>query len=299
MRIHLIAALKMPRHIEIMAQDAINNLTAALRRHLQKEAGDGLYIASMDHSPSEQLTGAPWHTTALILSRGLEHATLAQSLGKRLRPRTGTLAKWRNATRVYKRCFLDAFFRELGSFPVYALAISATEASVSSSLNHFVSQLGLEAHYRPVEEAGSTPKISLGPFVRESTGETSQLVLAQNRAAMCLFIAHFVLRMHKHMYDAANIDRPNDPGHINWNFYGDKFPGPPGGDMDLMFQILLSLDRVTGRILWGYFREGDTVETDLLVDNVAGALNDVAARREPSLSFGEESDGLFYWERWM
>jgi len=288
----------MPDRVEIMTQDAIEGLTAALHRQLRKEPGDGLYIVSMDHSPSEQLGGALWHTTALILSRAMEHSSLARNLARQLRPRTGTLTKWRNATRAYRRRFLDEFIRELESLPVYAFAISATEASISSSLDHFVTELGLAAHYRRVEEEGGTAKIRLGPFVRASTGETAEVILSQNRAAMCLFVGHFILRMHRRMYDAANSDRPEDPGHINWNFYGDKFPGPPGGDMDLMFQILVGLHRGSGRILWGYFTESDTVETDLLADNVAGALNHIAARRESSLSFREESDGLFYWERW-
>lgn len=281
-----------------MGQQAIDGLTKALRRHLQSYPSDGLFIVSMDHSPSEQLTGASWHTTVLVLSRGLEHAAMAQSLARRLRPQTGTLAKWRDATRAYRRRFLEEFVRELASFPVYTFAISATESSVSCSLDHFVSELGLEAYYRRIEEPGSTRRICLGPFARASTGKTNQQVLSENRAAMCLFVAHFVLRMHRRMYEAANMDRPDDPGHINWNFYGDKFPGPPGGDMDLMFQILVSLDRGTGRILWGYFKESDSVETDVLADNLAGALNDVAKRRDPSLSFRDESEGLFYWERW-
>jgi hypothetical protein len=281
-----------------MAQSVTQNLIAALRRQLQREAGDGLYIVSMDHSPSEQLAGAPWHTTVLVLSRGLEHAALAQNVAKRLRSHTGTLPKWRDASRAFKRRFLDEFLRELESCPAYVFAISATEASVVSSLDHLISQLELAAHYQRVKGPDSTPKIRLGPFTRASTGETSELVLSENRAAMCLFVAHFVLRMHRHMYDAANADQLNDPGHINWNFFGDKFPGPPDRDMDLMFQILVGQDRGTGRILWGYFRESDSVETDLLADNLAGALTDMVAHREPTLPRRDESAGLFYWERW-
>ncbi len=280
-----------------MRQQAIDNLTSALHRHLQRRHSDGLFIVSMDHSPSEQLTGASWHTTALVLSAGLEHYAMAQSLARRLRPQTRTLAKWRDATRAYRRRFLGEFIGELASFPVYTFAISASESSVSSSLGHFVRELSLEAHYRRVDQAGSTPKVCLGPFIRESTGETIQLVLSENRAAMCLFVAHFVLRIHQRMYDAANMDRPDDPSHINWNFYGDKFPGPPGGDMDLMFQILAGLDRGTGRIVWGYFTR-DNVATDLLADNVAGALNDIANRRDPRAPFPDAGEGFFYWERW-
>jgi hypothetical protein len=47
----------------------------------------------------------------------------------------------------------------------------------------------------------------LGPFIEASTGEVKQLAVSENRAAMCLFVAHFVLRMHQRMYEAANADR--------------------------------------------------------------------------------------------
>jgi len=36
------AAIEVPDRVEIMRQDVIENLMAALHRHLQEEAGDGL-----------------------------------------------------------------------------------------------------------------------------------------------------------------------------------------------------------------------------------------------------------------
>jgi hypothetical protein len=87
---------------------------------------------------------------------------------------------------------------------------------------------------------------------------------------------------------------------VNWNFYGDKFPGVAGDDMDLMFQVLVQQNRSKGRIVWGYFRDSDTVESDLLADNLAGALNAaVRIGREPVVSPRTSGSGCFYWERWM
>ena len=70
--------------------------------------------------------------------------------------------------------------------------------------------------------------------------------------------------------------------------------------MDLLFQILLCVNRGFGRILWGYFKNGGKVETDLLVDNLAGSLNNLMERKVklPSIPEDDSPRGLFYWERW-
>lgn len=268
-----------------------NLLTEALSSWISNGVSDGLYIVSMDHAPSEQLTGLGWHTTVLVLSPAVEHAELAQRLGSRLKPRNPGLSKWVNATRAYRQAFLSRFTSELEQFPgVAVLAVSATEATIEASLPHFISNLGLETHYSRMGNG----HVSLGPFVRGSDREERTVQLSEKRAAMCLFIAHFVRRMHAQMYEAANRDCLDDPGHMNWNFYGDKFPGPRNGDMELMFQVLMGVDRSRGRIQWGYFTEGGQQEIDLLVDNLAGALN-VAVERSYS---PQGKGGLFYWERW-
>jgi hypothetical protein len=285
-----------------MEQITPDKLKDALQIHMSKHPNDDLYIVSMDHSPSEQLYGKDWHTTVLVLSAGVEHAELARRVAQRLRPNVGKLMKWINATRAYQRNFLNEFLEQLAAFPVYVFAVSAQESIIWNSITHFIKELGLERHYQRFQGAKKNAEVSLGPFVRGSSGETSTLVLSENRAAMCLFVAHFVLRMHRRMYEALNSSSRGNPCHVNWNFYGDKFPGPRDGDMDLMFRILSVLDRSTGRILWGYFKEGDTVETDLLADNLAGVLNETVGRPDKyglkGLPCEQGSEGFFYWERW-
>lgn len=245
----------------------------------------------MDHAPSEQLTGVDWHTTVLVLSPAIEHAELANQLGSRLRPANPRLSKWVSATRSYRREFLPKFISTFEKHPsVAVLALSAREATIRASLDHFISELSLASHYKRVD----TGKVAFGPFQRGSTHEEVTVHLSEKRAAMCLFIAHFVRRMHQQMYAAVNRECPDNPAHVNWNFYGDKFPGPANSDMDLMFQVLMGLDRTSGRIQWGYFAQGGQVEIDLLVDNLAGALNH-AVELSPAIP---ENGGLFYWERW-
>jgi len=262
------------------------------------QISDGLYIVSMDHSPSEQLTGADWHTTALMLSPRIEHAQLADRLTTRLNQK---LKKWKKGSKSYRRSFLSCFLDELRGFPsVYVFAISAQESIIRTSSTHVVKELGLEHHFRKIEIPGKTNKITIGPLIRMSTGNEFTITLSENRALMCLFVAHFVMRMKNKMYEAVNTAADQHPGHVNWNFYGDKFPGPPSSDIDLMFQVLTSFDSGTGRILWGYFKDSDTVATDLLVDNLAGALNTAVSHRyKPVIASSKPgSTGFLYWEKW-
>ncbi|WP_447986556.1 hypothetical protein [Nitrospira sp. Nam74] len=197
---------------------------------------------------------------------------------------------------------MNEFLKELSLVPVCVLAISASELSIWDSVNHFVKELELEGYYQHIHTPDKCTKVALGPFIRASTGEKVTVTLSENRAAMCLFVAHFVLRMHKRMYEAVNANSPDGPSHVNWNFYGDKFPGPRGSNMELMFQILSCLDRQTGRILWGYFEDSDKIASDLLADNLAGALNQ-ASKTPPKcsatmLTRKPETQGCFYWEHW-
>ena len=274
-------------------------LTDALRIYMRQNQNDGLYIVSMDHSPSEQLTGEDWHTTVLVLSSGVEHSEIARRIAQRLRPNTEKLTKWVNASRAYRRNFLNEFFNQLASFPVYVFALSAQETTIWKSITHFIKELGLDKYYHRSQGSNKKVSITLGPFLKAPNGEPSTLILSEKRAVMCLFISHFVLRMHRQMYEAINASSRNDPGHVNWNFYGDKFPGPQGEDMDPMFQILSNLDRNTGRIAWGYFKQGDTVESDLLADNLAGLLNAYAGKHSLIVKPSEVvNKGFFYWENW-
>lgn len=275
---------------------APQDFVRVLQQQMIKHVDPSLYTVSMDHCPSEQLDKSTWHTTALILSSALEHSVLARRLAKRLRPKNPVLMKWKNATRAYRRSFLQAFLDELQDHPaVCVFAVSAKKPTISQSVGHFIDQLGVRNSYR----RDKTGSVAFGPFVRGSTKEPRLVTLSENRAIMCLFVAHFVHRMHHMMHAAAN-SAAGGPCHVNWNFFGDKFPGPQENDMDLMFRILSSVDRSTGRIAWGYFKEGGQTDIDLLVDNLAGALDAAISnlREVVPNSNGKQSSGIFYWEQW-
>jgi hypothetical protein len=79
---------------------------------------------------------------------------------------------------------LTVFFDELKAFPsVYVFAVSGQEATIRSSLTHFVTELGLTEYLHSSESPGEGVKVSLGPFVRVSTGEEITLMRTENRAA--------------------------------------------------------------------------------------------------------------------
>ena len=119
---------------------------------------------------------------------------------------------------------------------------------------------------------------------------------------MCMFVAHFVRRMHEQMFIAKKKLNGGSIEATSWDFFADKFPGPTGAEMDLMFNVLISPSRQLGRILWGYYNEGDQVETDLLADNFAGLLNEIKTKPYFSKKFKFEPtrqhEGLLYWETW-
>jgi hypothetical protein len=70
---------------------------------------DGLFIASLDHSPTEQLIGEKWHTSALILSAAVEHSALAHELGQIANPLTRKLTKWTRGELALQKAILRQF----------------------------------------------------------------------------------------------------------------------------------------------------------------------------------------------
>lgn len=277
------------------------DLPHALAARIDRTAEHGLYTVSMDHSPSEQLTGAEWHTTAMITSSSVRHAEIARRIADRLRPRTGALPKWVNATKAYRKDFLNVLFEEFRDRPdVQIFAISARESAISESIPHFLAELGLTSVYRSTDTEDGVRQVQVGPLWRTSTPEPITFTFSAKRADMCVFIGHFVRRMREAMFASLNLLTPNQPQTLNWNFLADKFPGARNQGMDLLFQAILFSGPKLGRVLWGYFEEGDCVETDLLADNLAGALNSIATHpnRLPNNLSDGSPETFFYWERW-
>lgn len=236
-----------------------------------------MFMVSMDHSPSEQLGTGGWHTSVLISSSRVAQDELANRVAARLRPDLGTLKKWKKANDSYRRNFLATLFSCWQQVPdVQVFAQSATEAAILQSIPHCMSQMQLHGIYTPYSSESGSARVRVGPVVRRSDPTTPLVFsLSQNRADMCVFIAHFVRRVQQAMFAAINEGRSR-PSELNWSFIADKFPGVLDDDMDLLFQVLVMSPPRLGRTTWGYFQEGDVQATDLLADNLAGALNAIA-----------------------
>ena len=270
-----------------------------LREYFAGHHYDGLFIASLDHSPTEQLIGEKWHTSALILSAAVEHSALAHELGQIANPLTCKLIKWTRANSHYKKRFCASLMSSLHRHRVMVFAISATEPLIAASEQHFINELGASQCYRRHVLDGRI-RVSIGPFVNARTGEKHDVELSGNQAPMVLFIAHFLRRMHEEVQVALSGDAAMC---VTWDFLADKPPNGAGGAFNRALEMLLGLSNPRGALRWGYFHQGDEVETDLLADNLAGLLNEVmlVPQRYPQ-QFGESvqnAAGLFYWEHWM
>lgn len=260
---------------------------------------DGLFTASLDHSPTEQIVGEEWHTSALILSAAVEHSALAHELAKVANPLTCKLTKWTRANSHYKKRFFANFLPSLDRHRVMVFAISATEPSIVASEAHFIAELADPQYYRRHELDGRT-RVSIGPFTNARAGEKHNVDISENQAPMVLFIVHFLRRMHQEVQAALSVDVQT---YVTWNFIADKPPNGAEGAFNKALEMLLGLANTRGALRWGYFHQGDQVETDLLADNVAGLLNEIM--RVPERYHGQFGEvvrsaaaGLFYWECW-
>lgn len=273
-------------------------LHRSLQNYFAGQKCDGLFLASLDHSPSEQLDGKKWHTSALVLSAKVEHSALARELAKVSNPISGKLTKWRKANPAYRKRFHANLMSALCQYPVLVFAISATEASIKSSEVHFAKELGATQYYRRHLIGGRT-RVSIGPFVNARTGEQHTVDIAENQAPMVLFVAHFLRRMHQEVRAALSTVQAM---HVTWNFLADKPPGDAGGAFDRAISMLLGLPNPNGSLRWGYFLQGDKVETDLLVDNIAGLLNEIMLEPQRYSNIlqtpNPPSRGVFFWENW-
>ena len=260
---------------------------------LKNNFNDGLFQASMDHCPSEQLTTASqWHTTAILLSPGSEHIDFGKNIASKLRPKNSNLMAWKNATRHYKSNFKDRFFMSLKDCPVYVFINSSKSEQIRSLTQNVLNELKLSDKYR-VKKGKKNCIVDFGPLLKKD-GSQITISLSENRAIMCIHIAHFVLRMHSIMVEVTNHNQYKD---LHWSFFADKFPGPHNDDMELLFCYLMGLSRGAGSIYWGYYK--NKCDSDFLADNLAGYFNyraSTSSKVEISDYNSKKSKGLFHWE---
>jgi hypothetical protein len=261
------------------------------------------YLAFMDHSITEQLTGCPtaWHTTVVALSEGGEVSDLANRIAYGIFPRQPRLRKWSAGRPAGKQRYREAFYQELArhlpSSKVYLLATSATESTIIYTRKQLFQELGIAELSQERTRSGGSPILRVGPFTNPESGADHYFELPLNRALMVVWVAHFVARMHP-MFRLQLQGAQPEPVVVDWFFYHDKFAGDsPGGSPAMsFFQMLVSGNISDGNVRSGFFVESDKVEADLFADNVAGLFNSSRERgvQGPDLSSLLGSGCIYY-----
>ncbi len=264
-------------HIDILKSTVVEKL----RDHFNQFPDTGMMAVAMDHCPSEQLDGNPWHTTIFIAGAHVGAIQrFAQGLG---------LRKWVRASNAYKKTFLKRFF-EANPEDLLVFAISAREQSIVDSIPHMLTELGAQDRYNIDPNNG---KIKFGPIYRADNLQPIVYTLPSAQAPMCIFIAHCAIRVHQMMSEAINPHTKVE-AHVNWDLYADRFPNSIEGSMYQTFVALMGLYRGRGGIRTTTFAEQNNTSIELLPDNLAGAL-DYLLRANQVI----EPNGFFYWEQWQ
>ncbi len=111
---------------------AVTDLFAAIKLFVNGLDNQALppYNISTDHSPSEQIDGSLWHTSAFVISPRMEHHEVATELGKIINKETQVLKQWKNSNKTYKHKFHHEFFHILKKYPVLVIVLSAQEKTI-------------------------------------------------------------------------------------------------------------------------------------------------------------------------
>lgn len=244
------------------------------------------FLGCMDHSITEQLTGKPsaWHTTAIALSEGGEISTLCNDIVGRLGGHVTKLRKWKRGSRGnYRRRFAEALVELLPRSAVSLFAISAHEHAIVAASAQIRSELGLDALYRQYRTDTGQQRIKLGPVTQVRTGEQDWFDIPEAQAIMLLWIAHFMLRCHRHVYEIVQHGSPRAAA-VDWFFYMDKLVATDSTAELFNFVLQHNLGNrlmSVGNIRLASFNDSDTIDTDLLADNLAGLLNGIAEGKMP------------------
>lgn len=266
--------------------DMTDALRSAIRRFVRASSaahcGNGLFIASLDHSPSEQLDGQTWHTSALILSPAVEHHELAISLGKEINARSGRLQLWGKANKNYRARFLNAFTDLLPQHCVLALCFCSHEDTIARDEALFARGLGIDDRYGRFRE-GDKDLAKLGPFRRRGGTAKEFIVVPANQALMALFIAYNIRRIRDYMQDEMLGQFPSSPVHVWWQIFSDRPPNNFDGPLSKFMHILITSERShteSKKFTWGGFTEDKSIEINVLADNLAGAVNALVSREQ-------------------
>jgi len=263
------------------------------------------YMGFMDHSPTEQFLGEPslWHTTVLLLSEGKECSDLAEAIAAIINPISKRLKKWSQAKGgKYRGKFAQTLKAKLPGSGVMILATSAREQTMGSNKVMLIRELDLNGRYREEVQTKGKVKARIGPFTDLRTRENHFFELAENRALMILWIAHFTCRMHSYLADELKKAFP-DLVSVDWlpifidKFAGDNVHAHPSMQL---FQALVThqiLRTGKGNIRVAFFHDKAPDEANHLVDNIAGLFNELKNSPASYRNFlGVLGSGNIYWE---
>jgi hypothetical protein len=232
------------------------------------------FTASVDHSPSEQIDGSDLHTSAIVLSKYVEHQKVADELAPLVNPEMGALKQWKKANTSYKKRFHRHVFHVLAKYPVIAIGVCGTEEAILRNEENMLADLGALGAYQRVEIGGKN-KIEIGPYFMGEQRTTSEtLIVSGSHGPMGVFIACSLLRVHTLLTEAiANIVGSN--GELpRIQIFSDRPPNNFDSAYGTMMEVLLGGGNAAHRFLWGGFTESDNEAIDLLADNLAGFFND-------------------------
>ena len=274
-----------------------------------------MYLASMDHSPSEQL-GNPddWHTTVLILSESGQDWKLAEDIAKQLHCREAMLTKW-SRNPIYRRngTLENALKNGLPGSAVYIRVISAQAHTIRTSYPHMIGELGLSGSVKRFVK-NDKPYLMFGPFQRvkilgvednklKTQSESAEFEIAERQALSLIFICHYPLRMHHQLMMIVRRQRP-ELEWIDWQLMPDKFPGDLNGPMASLFHAIMSgatnQRLVAGNIRIATFNMSNDDIGSAFADNIAGLFAEKLAidDKESARSTFGAIDQLIDWEIW-
>lgn len=252
-----------------------------------------MVVCSMDHSPSEQISGneLEWHTTVLLVSEGADQWTVAQQIAEDLTIQSGALKKWSRTKPPQKAKFTAAMQEHLAADGMQVFAVSARAREITSSHNHYLSELGLTGHCQTFDRDGKL-YTEFGPFIQQSPGELPverRTTIPASQAGYLLHLVHFFIRTHR-MHKLGT--EPNAP-YVDWQISADRMPGDIDGRMFLAFQALM---QATGGIegSWRFLTFRSKDPGSQLTDNIAGHLQDCLSAGQDTPLRGKR----FHWEVW-
>lgn len=253
----------------------------------------------MDHSPSEQLSNdeSKFHTTAIALSEGSEISELARDIAALLLGRRDKLKKWSNRRKaIYRPNFVKGLEAAIKQHPVHIFAQSCKERLITKNKELVLRELHLAEMYEPfIRSSTGVPWVKIGPFTNKETKKDHYFEFPEARAVMLLWISHFLCRCHLQMFEALRGSNP-DIGATDWFLYIDRFPG--SDDSISFFNTVIRPHHAPGAVGIAHFVQSDSVETDLLADNLAGFFNDIS--HDPALYPGTDgilASGHVHWEK--